>query len=108
MAEAAAAGDALAKDALDLWLGAYGSVVGDLALTGLSRGGIWLAGGTAGKLLRALGQASFAQAFLAKGRLAPVLEKLPITAITDPAIGLYSAACRARMLLKGSAAAPAS
>ena len=108
VAAAAAAGDALARDALDLWLGAYGSVVGDLALTGLCRGGIWLAGGTAGKLLPALRTASFERAFLAKGRLATVLESLPITAITDPAIGPFSAACRARMLLDGAGTAPAS
>jgi glucokinase len=108
VAEAAESGDALAWEALELWLGAYGSVVGDLALTCLCRGGIWLAGGTAGKLLGSLRQASFREAFLAKGRLAPVLETLPITAITDPAIGQFSAACRARTLLEGSAAAPAS
>lgn len=108
VAEAADAGDPLAREALELWLGAYGSVVGDLALTGLCRGGIWLAGGTAGKLLRSLRQASFKRAFLAKGRLAAVLEPLPITAITDPAIGQFSAACRARMLLESAGSAPAS
>jgi glucokinase len=99
LAAAAAGGDALACEALDLWLGAYGSVCGDLALTGLSRGGIWLAGGTAGKLLEALRGPTFGRAFLAKGRLGAVLESVPITAITDPAIGQFSAACRARMLL---------
>jgi len=104
VAQAAEAGDTLAQEALALWLEAYGSVCGDLALTGLSRGGIWLAGGTAGKLLEALRQPCFTQAFLAKGRLAAVLECLPITAITDPAIGRFSAACRARMLLTHSAA----
>ncbi len=99
VAAAAATGDALAAEALDLWLGAYGSVCGDLALATLSRGGIWLAGGTAGKLLDDLRSPAFLEPFLAKGRLSPVLEPLPITAICDPAIGQYSAACRARMLL---------
>jgi glucokinase len=99
VAAAAAAGDPLARDALDLWLGAYGSVAGDLALACLSRGGIWLAGGTAAKLLDGLRSPTFSQAFLAKGRLAPTLGGIPIRAITDPAIGSYSAACRARSLL---------
>ena len=107
VAQAAAAGDTLAREALALWLGAYGSVCGDLALTGLARGGIWLAGGTAGKLLDALREPCFAQAFLAKGRLAAVLESLPITAITDPAIGQFSAACRARMLVPAHGAVQA-
>jgi glucokinase len=108
VAQAAEAGDSLAQEALALWLGAYGSVCGDLALTGLSRGGIWLAGGTAGKLLQALRQPSFEQAFLGKGRLATVLEAIPITAITDPAIGQFSAACRARMLLRPKGPSPTS
>jgi glucokinase len=74
-------------------------VVGDLALACLSRGGIWLAGGTAGKLLEPLRSPAFQQAFLAKGRLRPVLETMPIQALIDPEIGSFSAACRARELL---------
>ena len=99
VAAAAQQGDPLASRALQLWLAAYGNVAGDLALSGLCRGGVWLAGGTAGKLLAALQEGPFVQAFQAKGRLAPVLGPVPITAITDPAIGQFSAACRARMLL---------
>jgi glucokinase len=99
VAAAAAGGDPLAREALDLWLGAYGSVAGDLALACLSRGGIWLAGGTAAKLLDGLRSPTFSQAFLAKGRLTPTLSGIPIRAITDPAIGSFSAACRARALL---------
>jgi glucokinase len=98
VAAAAAQGDTLARQALHIWLSAYGSVAGDLALSTLSRGGVWLAGGTAGKLLEELRQGPFLTAFAAKGRLAPALEPVPITAITDPAIGLFSAACRARRL----------
>jgi glucokinase len=99
VAEAAATGDPLASRALHLWLGAYGSVSGDLALACLARGGIWLAGGTAAKQLQGLRSTPFIDAFLAKGRLRSTLEPLPITAILDPEIGSFSAACRARMLL---------
>lgn len=100
VAEAAGRGDGLAREALDLWLGAYGSVVGDLALACLSRGGIWLAGGTAGKLLAELRAPVFQDAFLAKGRLRSTLESLPIHAVIDPAVGSFSAACRALALLR--------
>jgi glucokinase len=99
VARGAAEGEPLAADAMRLWLGAYGSVTGDLALAGLSRGGIWLAGGTAGKVLEQLRSPAFLDAFLAKGRLRPAVEAMPITAVIDPAIGQFSAACRARMLL---------
>jgi len=99
VAAAAAAGDPLASKALRIWLGCYGSVTGDLALGCLARGGIWLAGGTAAKQLEGLRSIPFTEAFLAKGRLRSTLEPIPITAILDPAIGSFSAACRARMLL---------
>jgi len=99
VAAAASQGEVLARDALSLWIGCYGSVCGDLALAGLSRGGIWLAGGTTGKLLEDLRSPGFEQAFLNKGRLKPVLAAMPITAVIDPAIGQFSAACRARMLV---------
>ena len=99
VSEAAIQGEPLASEAMELWLSAYGSVVGDLALTSLSRGGIWLAGGTAAKLLAGLRSRTFAEAFLAKGRLRPTLEPLPIQAVIDPKVGSFSAACRARALL---------
>jgi len=99
VARLASEGDPLALKALELWIDLYGSVCGDLALAGLCRGGIWLAGGTAAKLLPHLQAGQFSRAFLHKGRLGAVLNDVPITAITDPAIGLYSAACRARMLI---------
>jgi glucokinase len=31
--------------------------------------------------------------------LSPVLEQVPVLALTDPEAGLFSAACRARMLM---------
>lgn len=99
VAAAAAAGDPLACEALNLWLGAYGSVAGDLALQSLCRGGLWLGGGTAGKLLHQLRSPTFFQPFQAKGRLGSVLEAIPVMALVDPEAGLFSAACRARMLL---------
>ena len=103
VARAAGQGDALAAEALDIWLAAYGAVVGDLALTCLSRGGIWLAGGTAAKMLTELRSEVFSGAFLDKGRLRETLEPLSIQAVIDPALGSFSAACRARILLGSSA-----
>lgn len=98
-AAAAASGDPLARRALDLWLGAYGSVAGDLALQSLCLGGLWVGGGTAGKLLAELRSPAFLQPFLAKGRLGSVVEQVPLQALIDPDAGLFSAACRARMLI---------
>jgi len=98
-ATAAAAGDPLARSAMDLWLGAYGSTAGDLALQTLCSGGLWVGGGTAGKLLEELRSPAFLGPLQQKGRLSAVLEQVPVYALTDPEAGLFSAACRARMLM---------
>ena len=98
-ASAAAAGDPLARRALDIWLGAYGSTAGDLALQSLCLGGLWVGGGTASKLLEELKTPLFLAPMLAKGRLSSMVDQVEVRAITDPEAGLFSAACRARMLM---------
>lgn len=98
VARAAEAGDPLARQALDLWLGAYGSAAGDLILHTLCFGGLWLGGGTAGKLLAELRSPAFCEPLQAKGRMRGLVERVPVHALVDSSSGLFSAACRARML----------
>jgi glucokinase len=100
VASAAQAGDPLAQHALSIWLGAYGSVAGDLVLQSLCLGGLWIGGGTAGKLLDQLASEAFLGPFGRKGRLSPVVGQVAVKALTDAGAGLFSAACRARMLLE--------
>ena len=97
--QAAAAGDPLAHRALSLWLGAYGSAAGDLVLQSLCLGGLWVGGGTASKLLAELSSPRFLDPLFAKGRMGAIVQQVPIRALIDPEAGLFSAACRARMLL---------
>jgi glucokinase len=97
--QAAAAGDPLAHRALSLWLGAYGSAAGDLVLQSLCLGGLWVGGGTAAKLLPELASARFLDPLLAKGRMGAIVQQVPIQALIDTEAGLFSAACRARMLM---------
>jgi glucokinase len=96
--KAAADGDPLATEALKLWLGAYGSVAGDLALQELCVGGLWIGGGTAQKNLEGLHSNHFLEPLRSKGRFRSLIEGLTIRAIIDPEAGLFSAACRARDL----------
>ena len=98
-AAAAAAGDPLARRAMDLWIGAYGSTAGDLALQTLCSGGLWVGGGTAEKLMHELRSDTFLQPLLGKGRLSPVVDQVTVMALTDPEAGVFSAACRARSLM---------
>ena len=102
--QAAQQGDALARSALDLWLGAYGSTAGDLALQELCTGGLWIGGGTAAKQRNGLQSATFLEPMRRKGRFRPLIESISVQAVIDPNAGLFSAACRARDLAAGMAA----
>ncbi len=95
VAAAAVGGRPLAARALELFLGLYGAAAGDLALAGLPRAGVFLAGGIAPKLLHALREGPFLEAFRAKGRMRPVLERLPVRVIRHPWPGLLGAALAA-------------
>ena len=95
---AANEGDPLMQHALDLWLSAYGSATGDLALQELCSGGLWVGGGTAAKQLKGLQSDTFLEAMRSKGRFRDFISGLNVTAVIDPEAGLFSAACRARML----------
>lgn len=96
--QAAQAGDALASAALDLWLGAYGSAAGDLALQELCTGGLWIGGGTAVKQLKGLQSPAFLEPMRRKGRFGAFVQGLRVSAVIDANAGLFSAACRARDL----------
>ena len=98
VAQRARDGDVLASKAEQIWLGAYGSAAGDLALQTLSTGGLWVGGGTAIKQLERLQSEAFLAPMRCKGRFEGFINKLPVRALVDPDAGLFSAACRARML----------
>ena len=83
---------------MTLWLGAYGSAAGDLALPELCVGGLWIGGGTAEKVIGGLRSSQFLEPLRRKGRFRPLIESLTIRAVTDPEAGLFSSACRARDL----------
>ena len=95
---AAEEGDPLMQRALQLWLEAYGSAAGDLALQELCTGGLWVGGGTAAKQLKGLRSANFLNPMRDKGRFSELIGGLQVTAVIDPDAGLFSAACRAQML----------
>jgi glucokinase len=99
---AAAQGDRLMQRAQTIWLSAYGSAAGDLALQELCTGGLWVGGGTAAKQLAGLQSATFLNAMRQKGRFEEFLAGLRVTAVIDPEAGLFSAACRARILAESS------
>lgn len=96
VAKAALAGsDFLCEQAMQLFVGAYGAEAGNLALKILPYGGLYVAGGVAAKILPLLRAGGFMKAFLSKGRMRPVMEKIPVHVVLNPRVGLMGAALRA-------------
>jgi glucokinase len=84
---------ALCSQALDLFASVYGAVAGNVALLLLATDGVYLGGGIAPKVLARLQDPKlFLEAFLDKGRLRRVLEKVPVRVILDGRVGLRGAA----------------
>lgn len=88
----------LCSRALDLFVAAYGALAGNLALLGTATGGVYLGGGIAPKILPRLTGGLFLQAFTAKGRFVPYLEKLPVRVILNDRAALLGAARHASLL----------
>ena len=84
------------RRSLDMFLAAYGAFAGDMALACLARGGVFLAGGIAAKLLPVLRQSGFLAAFKAKAEHAAIAARMPIHVATDPLLGLRGALRLAR------------
>jgi glucokinase len=95
----------LAERALERFAALYGSQAGNLALTVLASGGVYLAGGIAPKVLPILERPGFLDAFLDKGRLRPFLEAVPVRVILDDRAPIYGAARRALAELEDPAPA---
>jgi glucokinase len=90
--------DRLCAEALSLFVSVYGAEAGNLALKVVSRGGVFVAGGIAPKILPKLLDGTFRAAFVAKGRLSPMLEATPVKVVTNADAGLLGAADLARRL----------
>jgi len=93
-------GDKLMIEVERIWLGTYASLLGDVALQELCFGGLWISGGTAPKHFKNFKSDLFMKQFFDKGRLKDILKTIPVKVILDEEFGLFSAACRAKMILK--------
>ncbi len=91
-------GDKIMIQVERIWLDAYASLLGDVALQELCFGGLWISGGTAPKHFINFKSGLFMKQFSDKGRLKDILKNIPVNVILDEEFGLFSAACRAKML----------
>ena len=82
----------LCSRTMELFVALYGAQAGNLALTVMATGGIYLGGGIAPKNLAAMKGPGFLAAFTTKGRLSGLVDAIPVRLILDQRTGLRGAA----------------
>lgn len=99
IANAALSGrDEICTETLKWFVRLYGAEAGNLALKVMSRGGVYLGGGIAPKILPLLQNGAFLDAFLDKGRMRQLLEAMPVKVILNDRAALFGPALRAAQL----------
>jgi glucokinase len=85
-------GAPICEHSLELFVSLYGAEAGNLTLKMMAVGGVYIAGGIAPKILDWLKRPSFRRAFVAKGRMQPLLETIPVRVVVSDRVGLLGAA----------------
>ncbi len=85
-------GDGAAQQSLQLFARLLGSAAGNLALTSLAEGGVYLCGGIAPKILAYLQQPAVLQAFVDKPPMHELLAGIGLHVVLDELLGLRGAA----------------
>lgn len=90
--------DPLSDRTLDLFCQLLGAKAGNLALTLMATGGIYIGGGIAPRLVERLKNGLLIAAFRNKGRLSELLARIPVHVIMNLRVGLLGAAVVAARL----------
>jgi len=91
---------ALCVESLRFYVSMLGSAAGNLALTSMAVGGVYLGGGIPPKILPALNHGVFLKTFTAKGRFSDFLARIPVQVILNDKTALLGAAQAAFNALK--------
>jgi glucokinase len=91
--------DAVCDETLGRFVRYFGAEAGNHALKLMARGGVYVTGGIAPKILPRLQEGAFIEAFLDKGRMRPLVADMPVIVIRDGDVALKGAAiCAAAAL----------
>jgi glucokinase len=82
----------LSAKAVDMFISIYGARAGNVALSFMATGGVYLGGGIAPRMVDKLGAGGFMRSFTGKGRLSPLLARTPVFVILDDQCALRGAA----------------
>jgi len=93
--------DPLAEQAVEMFVSIYGAQAGNQALNCLPRGGVYVAGGIAPKLIEVITAGGFIQAFNNKSPMGALMPKFPIKVVMEPRVGLLGAANVAARCVRG-------
>jgi glucokinase len=89
----------IAMRSLDIFIKVYGAAAGNLALTTLPYGGLYIVGGIAPKILPEFANGKFLEAFSDKGRMSNLLKDIPLHVVLNEDVGLQGAAICARKIM---------
>jgi glucokinase len=101
-----AAPDALSVAALETLVAILGTAAASLMLTTLSTGGLYLAGGIAARLVQRLQAGDFLARVRDRGRLSPVIARMPVHVVTAARPALLGAAIHGLERMRAAAPAP--
>jgi len=80
------------RQSMELFVSVYGAAAGNLALTALSTGGLFIGGGIAPRILPALRWPVFLESFFSKAPLDGLMQRIPVKVILNTEAGLLGAA----------------
>ena len=83
---------AICEQTMSIFVSVYGAQAGDCALTFMSTGGVFIGGSIAAKNVPKMQHPAFMEAFLDKGRLASLLQDMPIKIVLNDNAGMIGAA----------------
>lgn len=84
--------DETASQVVDMFIDCYGSEASNLALKGMTLGGIYVTGRIAPRILTALDRGRFMERFVKRGKLESLLARIPVGVIIDDQAPLLGAA----------------
>ena len=82
----------LCRKTLEVFVSVLGAEAGNMALKTMATGGVCLGGGIPPRILPLLESGAFLEAFVRKGRMTELMEKIPVSVILHPEAALLGAA----------------
>jgi glucokinase len=84
--------DEIAQRTVDIFIDCYASEAANLALKGMTLGGVYIGGRIAPRIITALDKGRFMERFVKRGKMESMLAKMPVGIIIEDKTALIGAA----------------